>query len=1399
VDRTLKVTAGSDGAARFLPRHLRTHAPAFAIGTIEPASHDIDGVALVADISGFTALTDRMSREGPGGLARLSAELNRVLGSMSAIIAEHGGDEDSTAGDSILALWNAAPGSAIADSAAAACACAQALLGALDDSVGESGISLRMRVAIVSGRMRIMHLGGSGGRWLHVLSGAPLFGVATLLDLTPPGAISLDHATRAALGRAVDAVPMAEEGFRVTAARINRPTNTAETIPPLSDAEEQALLPFVHPSVRGRHEGGPASWTAEIRTINTLFLGLTGIEPASDGNILVIQRVVAEIQSVLARFDTHIHALSMHDKGPMVMAVFGLPGHTHADDAFRAIRGAREVQLALDRLWLDSTCGIATGRAYCGPAGSGERLTFSVIGDVVNRASRLQSSGRFRIQCDEATVAAVGERVRFERMGTTTLKGVADSIAIYCPRVEVDPPPMPSSQSGLRNRDLDEIIGALNLAEAPGSGLAKVGLRMLALRGEAGMGKTTLLQQLSDHVGLKGRSSFSGRTDPYNREVPFLCWRSIFGRLFDLDPTVDPAAAMAGVVNRIEEVPGLAMRAPLFNSVLPFVIPDTSVTLAMQGAARFDSTIEALADFLWHALAQSPALVVLDDVQWLDTASAALLRAFVGRDQRGTSRGGIDVAVVLAGRPGPDMDRAFTDIGGLAGTLPLSEIQLLALDDDVTGGLVATTVGAAKAETALARFVHSKTGGNPFFVRELALALLAAGAISLSDGQVHAPAGIQALAAAGFPDSVERTVLARFDKLPPGQKTILKCGSVIGTTFNQTLLEDLIGGAGAGSSLQDDLAELVRKRLLVRAEGLRDEGEYAFDHIIAQETIYGLLLPADASEMHHRIARWLAAHAESADPAIVAGHFDRAGAFAEAADAYERSGLALLRSGTNSDSILQLKRAIDCIEKSGMTGQGLRRARLHRHLGEACNRLGRLADAQTNLEAGLSLLGRPWPASKVGVARAVVSGFAAQFIGSRIARRRPRQPAAVVRAAERAVTYLHLAHTHYFCNRDTEIILAVVEQVNHAEVAGDVQLTANGYLQISNVLGILGLHRAADRYQQHFAPLRPRLDPVTLAHCNELQSLYLASVGRLAECRALLEEALEIAERIGDNRFRREFLSLLGIVTLPLGLPDLSRKARAGFQTLARASSDQQALLWSLVEAAEIALHVGDHETVDTSLAEAVPLLQRFGAGETIWANGIRARSLADRAQIDLALDLATQTLSVIRKTMPVSYYTLEGYAGVVETFLRALEDGDMEPRARARLLRDAAAAIKGLGRFARPFRIARPRLFTLRSRLSDCAGRADGPALASRAFEEAERLSLPLEALHARTLLAGYLPQGEAVPVLVEIDRAYADLQAASGRADLRRMALRRGIVLSDGLPGFGNVNLTRDMPGEP
>jgi class 3 adenylate cyclase/tetratricopeptide (TPR) repeat protein len=1366
---------------------LWPYAAEFVSKPIESAGYGLRGTAMVADVSGFSALTDRLTREGPAGLARLSNELNRVLGRMAEIIRDHGGDLETTSGDSVLALWPVTDEDQT-DAALSALACAQAMLASLDEVGTQNGVVIRLRVAMVSGDVRMMHLGGVAGHWMHVLSGPPLFRLAGLLDQTAPGQISADADTVAILGRMVETRRAGTDAVLITGNRGHHVSRGANLAKAPSVDEDAALVPFLSPPLRARQARASGGWVAEIRTITVMFLSLTGIEPASEGVVAVIQKVIAEIQTVLARFDAHVHALSMHDKGPMVMVVFGLPGEAHADDAFRAVRAAREVQAVLERLWLDSTCGIATGRAYCGPVGEGDRLAFSVIGDVVNRASRLQSAARFRIQCDQETVSAVGGRMRFERMGDVTLKGIATPVIMFCPRLEVDLGAAEGPSAALRGQEFERLVTAVGAQPGAPTGESRIAV----LTGEAGMGKSSLVQRLVDHVTAMGWTALSGRTDPFNREVPFLSWRRIFARLIDLDPAMEPAEAMAIVVGRIDAIPGLAQRAALFNPVLPFVIPDSPVTLSMRGAARFESTVEAMAVFLAHALERDAALIVLDDSQWLDAGSTALVRRLLARRD-----GAAAIPFVLAGRPDDGMDDVRAAIQDSATQGPMSEIALAPLDEAEAALLVAATLRAGEVDPDLARFVRAKTGGNPFFVRELTLALGADGAIAVESGKVSAPGGMAKLSNARFPESVERTVLARYDRLPERQQMILRSAAVIGSGFGRDLMADLVGGTDRDGTLDQDLVDLVRDRLLCRLPDGTGEVEYAFDHMIAQETVYSLLLPADAARLHHRVASRLQDRADRADASVIAGHFDRAGDFRNAAEAWERSGTALLRVGTDRASILHLERAVEAIGKAGLQDDRLRLARLHRHLGEACNRLGQLVDAQANLEAGLIRLDRPWPVGKGRVTGAGLKGFMVQWWRSRVGQQSPGVSSVVEEAAERAALYSHLSHTLYFANRDIEIILAVVEQANHAEIAADRQLMADAYLQLSNVMGIFSLHGVAERYQARFAQLRPGLEPVTLARCNQLQSLYLASVGRLGECRDLLNEAMEIAETLGDQRYRREFLSLLGIVTLPLGEVAVSQDARRRFLELARSSSDQQALLWGLIEGAEMALHLGNHEEVEAFLSEAEPLLPRFGAGETIWAEGILARSCREVGKVARSIEVARRALGVIRKTMPVSYYTLEGYCGVAEVFVGVIEDGALSAAERRVTAKEAAAAIKALKKFSNSFPLARPRLLSLRSRLAACEGRRDATALAEQALAAAEGLSLPLESLHARLLLAGGKAGDGLVNALVGIDRAYADMQCQTGRSAVRRLAARHGVALPVDLPFAGDVAFTNDMRG--
>jgi len=128
---------------------------------------------LFADISGFTPLAERLARRGPAGAEDLSDLLNAYFGQLTALIDAHAGEVVTFAGDGLLAAWPA-DDEDLAAMTWRAGRCALAVQAALHDYDVGDGLRLSLRIGVGAGEVMVLHIGGVGGRWELLLSGAPL-------------------------------------------------------------------------------------------------------------------------------------------------------------------------------------------------------------------------------------------------------------------------------------------------------------------------------------------------------------------------------------------------------------------------------------------------------------------------------------------------------------------------------------------------------------------------------------------------------------------------------------------------------------------------------------------------------------------------------------------------------------------------------------------------------------------------------------------------------------------------------------------------------------------------------------------------------------------------------------------------------------------------------------------------------------------------------------------------------------------------------------------------------------------------------------------------------------------------------------------------------------------------
>jgi len=179
------------------------------------------GVVLVIDITGFTALTERLAERGPGGAETLASVLNESFGDVIERIHSRGGDVVSFAGDAILAVW---PREAddLSGAVVAAASCALEGQRLLDARPPVEGVLVRARAGIAVGDMWVGIVGGVGDEWRWVVGGPPMGGAGAAAARARPGELVLtaDAAAAGGLrGPAVEGDPPTERGSVATVGR----------------------------------------------------------------------------------------------------------------------------------------------------------------------------------------------------------------------------------------------------------------------------------------------------------------------------------------------------------------------------------------------------------------------------------------------------------------------------------------------------------------------------------------------------------------------------------------------------------------------------------------------------------------------------------------------------------------------------------------------------------------------------------------------------------------------------------------------------------------------------------------------------------------------------------------------------------------------------------------------------------------------------------------------------------------------------------------------------------------------------------------------------------------------------------------------------------------------------
>lgn len=1316
---------------RWLVRALREDGslPAVPREWVYPAA------ILQTDISGFTALSERLAQQGPEGVEELTRRLNDYFGTLIDTVLDHGGDITKFAGDALLALWPVDSEDRLPAATEAAIRCG---LEAQRRLQGGEGRQLAMRIGVAAGPVWSALIGGVQGCWETVVASEEVSLAGKAESLAGVGQVVVSPSAWGLVGPSFRG-EVRSDGFVRALSTPPSPPAPATPCPP---CPAEALRSFLPECVRTRVEAGQEAWLGELRRVSVLFLHLPGLgdtvplEPA--------QEAAYRVQSAILRREGTVNKISVDNKGSLLLAVFGLPPASHEDDAARCVGAALEVGTFLRGLGAGFSLGVTTGRVFCGTVGNRRRREYTVLGTVVNLAARLMQNAPGDVLCDEATWLAARERFRFDALPALPVKGRTEPVPVYRPREPV---------RGVRRRSL-ELVGRTAERATISSRLGDLVRRgeggAVILEGDAGIGKSRLLEAALEEARSLGLEPLLGEADAVEKTTAWFAWRPIFRRLFP-DLPEEAGARREEVLRRLAAHPDLVRLAPLLNVVLPIELPDNEDTSQMKGQVRADNTEYLLAELL-DRLGARPSLVVLEDGHWLDSASWALLRSLVQKRP--------DLLALLSTRPlEAPVPLDYSRVLSLPGTL---RIVLEGLSREEALDLACRRLGVPSLPPGVEDLLLQRAEGNPFFSQELVRALVESGLLEVGPDGGRLVGNLEDLA---LPDTVQGVVTSRLDRLDPTRLMILKVASVVGRTFRALDFERIY-------PLQSDLPRLTEH--LDGLEGLdlvRSEapGAWSFSHVITQSVAYDLMLYAQRQELHGAFARWLEEEHQddrSSHFAALAYHFERATVVPKALEYLGKAGEQALHQGAHSESRRFFERALEL----GTSEPLDRIARWELGLGKSFFGLGDIQSSRVRLEQATRLLGFRIPCGGTDLALALLREAARQAWHRKVARL-PDQPRAGGEQELMGTAEAHglLAEIYYFTNDVIPSFYAGLRSLNLAEAAGARTPAAAEYAaRLAVGLSSIPIHSWANFYGDRALEVARDCGNLnTRTRAEWLVGLQKVVVPpRWDEAFALWESSQSLARRLGDRQNLACALVSEGYGRLFHSEFERSLEVFSEAARVARQSENRMHEEWGLGGVAGAALRLGRHQEAEQKAREALE----------IHDSGIHDPTEAARAWVNLALALqrqgdrpgalraVEQARALLRRyaKSPSDYHMLDAYSGIDELFLD-LWDGAGSAEERARWLGECRRALKDQRAYCRVFPWGVPRLHWTTGCVAWRAGRPEAARKAwSRGLQEARRLDTPYEeALCLREL--GRMGQAEA------LDQARALLERLGAAHELQ------------------------------
>lgn len=620
----------------------------------------------------------------------------------------------------------------------------------------------------------------------------------------------------------------------------------------------------------------PHAAAPQRKQVTVLFGDLVGFTAMS--NQMDAEEVGDIVNLIWAKIDQALltwgGAIDKH-VGDGVIALFGVP-MAQEDDALRAVQAGLAMQSALSSCSeelarrygsaaprLQMRVGIHTGLVLFGKVGITGEMT--VMGDTVNLASRLEGAAApGRVLISQETWNQVTGSVDVEPVQHIQVKGVAEPLSVYTV-TQVRSGISRSNGRGVvgvttrtvgREKELAQMQSLLQTVEEDGSA------RVLTLVGEAGVGKSRLLQEFCQWMDGLSDPPFilTGRAHVGLEQRPYWLMRDCIAQAFRIHDSDPGQVARHKLSQGFVKLAGIQGEEPaaFVGHLIGF---DFAQTPQLSGILDDAQQIQGrayqfIARFFRHVTQNRPGVILLEDIHWADEGTLDLVD-YLTRECRDSR-----LLIVCLARPTlyerlPRWGKSET--GHLRLDLP-------SLSPDDSRELVREILRfLPDPPTQLVQLVVDGADGNAFYMEELIKVLIEDGV--LVPGPESWRIQLDRLTGVRAPKTLTAVLQARLDRLSPDEREILQRAAIMGRVFWEKSLyvlhpTDSVLGEGDrldAARIRRGLAKLEARDFVIShpSSTFTGEREYAFRHAMLHEVTYESVLLRNRRIYHAQAATWL--------------------------------------------------------------------------------------------------------------------------------------------------------------------------------------------------------------------------------------------------------------------------------------------------------------------------------------------------------------------------------------------------------------------------------------------------------------------------------------------------------------------------------------------------------------